>query len=1037
MWRCGGRQGLGVLRRLSGGHAHHRAWRWNSNRACERALQYKLGDKIHGFTVNQVTSVPELFLTAVKLIHDDTGARYLHLAREDTNNLFSVQFRTTPMDSTGVPHILEHTVLCGSQKYPCRDPFFRMLNRSLSTFMNAFTASDYTLYPFSTQNPKDFQNLLSVYLDATFFPCLRELDFWQEGWRLEHENPRDPQTPLVFKGVVFNEMKGAFTDNERIFSQHLQNRLLPDHTYSVVSGGDPLCILELTWEQLKQFHATHYHPSNARFFTYGNFPLEQHLKQIHEEALSKFQKIEPSTAVPAQTPWDKPREFQITCGPDSFATDPSKQTTVSVSFLLPDITDTFEAFTLSLLSSLLTSGPNSPFYKALIESGLGTDFSPDVGYNGYTREAYFSVGLQGIAEKDIETVGSLVDRTIDEVVEKGFEDDRIEALLHKIEIQMKHQSTSFGLMLTSYIASCWNHDGDPVELLKLGNQLAKFRQCLQENPKFLQEKVKQYFKNNQHKLTLSMRPDDKYHEKQAQVEATKLKQKVEALSPGDRQQIYEKGLELRTQQSKPQDASCLPALKVSDIEPTIPVTELDVVLTAGDIPVQYCAQPTNGMVYFRAFSSLNTLPEELRPYVPLFCSVLTKLGCGLLDYREQAQQIELKTGGMSASPHVLPDDSHMDTYEQGVLFSSLCLDRNLPDMMHLWSEIFNNPCFEEEEHFKVLVKMTAQELTNAIPDSGHLYASIRAGRTLTPAGDLQETFSGMDQVRLMKRIAEMTDIKPILRKLPRIKKHLLNGDNMRCSVNATPQQMSQTEKAVEDFLRSIGRSKKERRPVRPHTVEKPVPSSSGGDAHVPHGSQIIRKLVTEPTFKPWQMKTHFLMPFPVNYVGECIRTVPYMDPDHASLKILARLMTAKFLHTEIREKGGAYGGGAKLSHNGIFSLYSYRDPNTIETLQSFGKAVDWAKSGKFTQQDIDEAKLSVFSTVDAPIAPSDKGMDYFLYGLSDGMKQAHREQLFAVSHDKLLAVSNRYLGTGKSTHSLAILGPENPKIAKDPSWTIR
>uniref|UniRef100_A0A2I2YGN1 Pitrilysin metalloproteinase 1 n=1 Tax=Gorilla gorilla gorilla TaxID=9595 RepID=A0A2I2YGN1_GORGO len=555
------------------------------------------------------------------------------------------------------------------------------------------------------------------------------------------------------------------------------------------------------------------------FFTYGNFPLEQHLKQIHEEALSKFQKIEPSTVVPAQTPWDKPREFQITCGPDSFATDPSKQTTVSVSFLLPDITDTFEAFTLSLLSSLLTSGPNSPFYKALIESGLGTDFSPDVGYNGYTREAYFSVGLQGIAEKDIETVRSLVDRTIDEVVEKGFEDDRIEALLHKIEIQMKHQSTSFGLMLTSYIASCWNHDGDPVELLKLGNQLAKFRQCLQENPKFLQEKVKQYFKNNQHKLTLSMRPDDKYHEKQAQVEATKLKQKVKALSPGDRQQIYEKGLELRSQQSKPQDASCLPALKVSDIEPTIPVTELDVVLTAGDIPVQYCAQPTNGMVYFRAFSSLNTLPEELRPYVPLFCSVLTKLGCGLLDYREQAQQIELKTGGMSASPHVLPDDSHMDTYEQGVLFSSHCLDRNLPDMMQLWSEIFNNPCFEEEEHFKVLVKMTAQELTNGIPDSGHLYASIRAGRTLTPAGDLQETFSGMDQVRLMKRIAEMTDIKPILRKLPRIKKHLLNGDNMRCSVNATPQQMPQTEKAVEDFLRSIGRSKKERRPVRPHTVE--------------------------------------------------------------------------------------------------------------------------------------------------------------------------------------------------------------------------
>ncbi|XP_051007405.1 presequence protease, mitochondrial isoform X3 [Acomys russatus] len=765
-------------------------------------------------------------------------------------------------------------------------------------------------------------------------------------------------------------MKGAFTDNERIFSQHLQNKLLPDHTYSVVSGGDPLCIPELTWQQLKEFHATHYHPSNARFFTYGNFQLEQHLKQIHEEALSKFQKMEESTVVPAQPRWDKPREFHITCGPDSLATDAAKQTTVSVSFLLPDITDTFEAFTLNLLSSLLIAGPNSPFYKALIESGLGTDFSPDVGYNGYTREAYFSVGLQGIAEKDVKTVRELIDRTIEEVIEKGFEDERIEALLHKIEIQMKHQSSSFGLALTSYVASCWNHDGDPVELLQMGSQLTKLRQCLKENPKFLQEKVERYFKSNQHKLTLSMKPDDKYYEKQMQTETEKLALKVNALSQADKQQIYKKGLELRAQQSKPQDASCLPALKVSDIEPVMPFTKFDIALAAGDVPVQYCPQPTNGVVYFRAFSSLNTLPEELRPYVPLFCSVLT------------------------------------------------------------------NPCFEEEEHFKVLVKMTAQELSNGIPDSGHLYAALRASKTLTPAGDLQETFGGMDQVRLMKRIAEMPDIKPILRKLPRIKKYLLNCDNMRCSVNATPQQMPQAEKEVENFLRNVGRSKKERKPVRPHIIEKPTPNGPGEGAHV-NGSQIIRKLITDPTFKPCQMKTHFVLPFPVNYVGECVRTVPYADPDHASLKILARLMTAKFLHTEIREKGGAYGGGAKLSHSGIFTLYSYRDPNSIETLQSFGKAVDWAKSGKFTQQDIDEAKLSVFSAVDSPIAPSDKGMDHFLYGLSDEMKQAYREQLFAVSHDKLTSVSHKYLGIGKSTHGLAVLGPENSKIAKDPSWIIR
>ncbi|XP_075068173.1 presequence protease, mitochondrial [Mixophyes fleayi] len=1009
------------------------SWRWQTSSASERALQYKPGETIHGFTVKEITPVPEFFLTAVKLRHEATGAKYLHVAREDSNNLFSVQFRTTPLDSTGVPHILEHTVLCGSHKYPCRDPFFKMLNRSLSTFMNAFTASDYTMYPFSTQNAKDFQNLLSVYLDAVFFPCLRELDFWQEGWRLEHENPTDSTSPLIFKGIVFNEMKGAFTDTERVFAEQLQNKLLPDHTYSVVSGGEPLNIPDLTWQQLKHFHATHYHPSNARFFTYGNLPLELHLKQIHEDALSKFECTDPQTAVPAQQRWDTPREYHITCGVDTFASDPAKQTMVSLSFLLSEITDSFESFTLSLLSSLLVDGPNSPFYKALIESKLGTDFSPDVGFNNNTRDTYFSIGLQGIAKDDVHTVKEIITKTIDEVIQKGFEPERIEALLHKLEIQMKHQSSAFGLSLASYIASCWNHDGDPADMLKIGDKISKFRQCLKDNPIFLQQKVKQYFQDNLHRMTLSMSPDEEHYERQARLENEKLRQKVKALSEEERKQIYDKGLELLKLQSKPQDASCLPALKVSDIEPSIPYTDLELAY-AGKVPVQYCAQPTNGMVYFRAVSSLNTLPEELKPYVPLFCNVVTKMGCGVYNYREQAQQMELTTGGMSVSPHIVPDDSNMDSYEQAVLFSSLCLDRNMPDMMHLWSEIFNSTHFDDEERLQVLVRMIAQDLSNGIPSSGHLYASIRASRTLTPAGEVQELFSGMDQVRMMKRIAEMPDLSPILRKLSRIRKYLLLSDSLRCSVNTTPQQMSAASKEVEHFVAGIQRSKKERKAIRPHIVEKSLNPTTDGSEVSQRG---CRKLVHDPTFKPCQMKTHFSLPFPVNYIGECIRTVPYMHADYARLRILARIMTAKFLHGEIREKGGAYGGGAKLSFDGVFTFYSYRDPNSLSTLATFGKAIDWAKSGKFTLEDIDEAKLSVFSAVDSPVAPSDKGMSLFLHGVSDEMRQKHREQLFAVSHSDLTNVVGRYLAIGQCTHGAAILGPENASVAKDPSWIIR
>nr|XP_006634363.1 PREDICTED: presequence protease, mitochondrial [Lepisosteus oculatus] len=1008
-----------------------RTWRYNSSSATERALQYEGGEKIHGFTVKQVTAVPDLFLTAVKLTHDDTGAQYLHVARDDSNNLFSVQFRTTPMDSTGVPHILEHTVLCGSEKYPCRDPFFKMLNRSLSTFMNAFTASDYTMYPFSTQNSKDFQNLLSVYLDAVFFPQLRELDFWQEGWRLENENPTDPKSHLVFKGVVFNEMKGAFSDNESLYAQHLQNKLFPDHTYSVVSGGEPLAILDLSWEQLKQFHATHYHPSNARFFTYGDLPLEQHLKQIHEEALSRFQRTEPNTAVPPQPRWNNSREDHVTCGVDALAPDPTKQSTVCVSFLLGDITDTFEAFTLNLLSSLMVSGPNSPFYKALIEPKFGTHFSPVVGYNGSTKEASFSVGLQGIAEKDIEKVRQIISQTFNEIIDNGFEEERIEALLHKIEIQMKHQSTSFGLALASFIATSWNHDGDPVVVLKISDQVSRFRQCLKDNPHFLQQKVKQYFKDNTHNLTLSMSPDELYFEKQAKAEEEKLQQKVERLSESDKKDIYEKGLQLLSLQSTSQDASCLPSLKVSDIQPTIPVTPVEMG-SAGEVPVQYCAQPTNGMVYFRAMCSLNTLPEDLKIYVPLFCNVITKMGCGALDYRQQAQQIELKTGGMSVTPQVIPDCTDLDMYEQGILLTSLCLERNLPDMLNLWGDIFNSAHFDNEEHLRVLVMMAAQELSNGVSYSGHLYAMIRAGRTLTSAGELQETFDGMHQVKFMKRITEMADLTAVLRKLPRIKKHLLSPENMRCAVNATPQKMSEAATEVEKLMGTIERKKKDRKTVRPNVIEKaldPLAPSSGSGAS--------RKLISDPTFKPCQMKTYFQLPFPVNHVSECVRTVPYTHQDYASLCILARLMTAKFLHGEIREKGGSYGGGAKMGHGGLFAFYSYRDPNSVQTLAAFRNGVEWAKAGKFTQQDIDEATLSVFSAVDAPIAPSDKGMNRFLCGITDEMKQKHREQLFAVTHKSLTDVANRYLGIGQRTHGIAILGPENETINKDPSWVVR
>uniref|UniRef100_A0A3Q3ETL5 Peptidase M16C associated domain-containing protein n=1 Tax=Labrus bergylta TaxID=56723 RepID=A0A3Q3ETL5_9LABR len=592
----------------------------------------------------------------------------------------------------------------------------------------------------------------------------------------------------------------------------------------------------------------------------------------------------------------------------------------------------------------------------------------------------------------------------------------------------------------SYIASSWNHDGDPVELLQINDSVAKFKQTLKENPRFLQDKVKHYFKENTHRLTLSMSPDEVYLEKQAKAEEEKLQKKIHALSDSDKKDIYEKGLELLAAQSKTQDASCLPALKVSDIEPTIPVTPVQI-STAVGVPVQYCEQPTNGLVYFRAMCSLNTLPEDLRLYVPLFCSVVTKMGCGGLDYRQQSQQMELRTGGMSVSTQVVPDSTQLDMYEQGVLLSSSCLERNLPHMFHLWSDIFNNPHFDEVERLRVLVMMSAQELANGISYSGHMYAMTRAGRHLTPAGDLNETLGGMEQVKFMKRVAELSDLSQVIRTLVRIKKHLLNPDNMRCAINTTPQKMSDTAAQLESFMKDVADNRKERKPVRSNIIEyniPPVPLSSLLTIVyiLLYNITVLFVYILEQNFQPCQMKTFFQLPFPVHFISESIRTVPFSHHDYASLCILARMMTAKFLHGEIREKGGAYGGGARMG-GGLFSFYSYRDPNSVQTLSAFRRGVDWAKSGQFTQQDIDEAKLSVFSAVDSPVAPADKGMGRFLSGVTDEMKQNHRERLFAVTHQSLVEVAERYLGVGQRTCGVAILGPENEAIKKDPSWIVK
>uniref|UniRef100_A0A224Z558 Presequence protease, mitochondrial n=1 Tax=Rhipicephalus zambeziensis TaxID=60191 RepID=A0A224Z558_9ACAR len=981
--------------------------RWNHTAAVKQALQYKKGDTIGGYTVRQVEEVKELHLAAIRLLHERTGADFLHIAREDRNNHFSVAFSTLPTNSTGVPHILEHLTLCGSQKYPCRDPFMKMHNRSLATFMNAMTGCDVTFYPFSTQNIKDYENLMRIYLDAVFFPQLAKLDFMQEGWRLEHTDPKDKSSPIVIKGVVYNEMKGVFSNSSNDFNQAIVNKLCPSGVYGNVSGGHPLSIPDLTWEQLKEFHHKHYHPSNARFLTYGDFPLEKTLSLIDELALSKFEKIDGSSVVPPEPRWKEPRMETMTCVPDPLAANPEKQSTVAVTYAMNDATDTRESFAMSILSHLLVNGPNSPFYKNLLQAGIGADYTPSLGYDANLKEAFFSVGLHGVSKADISKVTDIIHQTFDEVISTGFPQERIDAALHSVELNLKHQTSNFGLLLNYATVGLWNHGGDPVRSLKVNEHISWLREQLASNPRFFQEKVQQYFKDNKHCLTLVMNPDDHHEEKIRALEQKTIDRKLGELDSASRASIYDQGLKLLEHQSKKEDESCLPRLLLKDVAPTIEMTKLNHV-NMGGVKVQTTEQATNGVTYFRAVLNASHLPPELKRMLPLLCEVLTKMGTQDKDYRQFSQEVELKTGGLHTSVHISPHPTEHGHFEQGVLLSSHCLEKNTEAMFSLWKELILRLKLEDDERLMQLVQMCAAGLAQTLADSGHHYAMAQAESYLNACAQLQEEFTGISHITQMKTLAEAANLKYLLPQLKALADALLTKDSMRCSLNASSSGLSAAENCLDGLLSSI-----------PGACTTNCPD-----------------YVADPDFFARDRKIHFVFPFGVNFCAKSFNAVPYSHPDYSSLQIASQLLSFKYLLREVREKGGAYGVGAVVRPGGCLSFYSYRDPNMEKTLDVFCDSVAWLTKGTFTEEDLEESKLSCFAKVDKPITPGDRGAAAFLHGVTDEMRQEHRQRIFACSKDEIISAVKRCAGESGCTSSVAVIGPENKFTETGKHWLV-
>ncbi|KAG6973549.1 hypothetical protein JG688_00003476 [Phytophthora aleatoria] len=983
----------------------------------------QVGETYHNFTLERVATVPEYNVDALELRHEPTQAKYLHLDAKDPNNVFAIMFRTPPSNSTGVAHILEHTTLCGSKRFPVRDPFFNMIKRSLNTYMNALTGADHTMYPFSTTNAKDWRNLMSVYLDAAFFPNLTKLDFLQEGHRLEISEEKGE---LVYKGVVLNEMKGVLSDSNNLFGTRLQQELMRSTIYEHVSGGDPKDITSLTYEDLRAFHTKNYHPSNCCFFSYGDMPLTDHLAYLDQEVLSKFEYRVDSAATRVDTEGfsmhkilSENPELIVIKGPSSNmsgeAADPNTKFCMS-KFVDVKSTDPFPTFVLRIVGYLLTNGPASPLFKALIDSNLAQDFSVGTGFDTSTYYPTFGVGVEGIegGEAAVPAIRKAVHYALEKVVAEGFDKERVAGLLHQLELSLKHVTGNFGLQLMHGISSVWAHDGDLIKNLQLNPLLERLSDEMARDPKFLEGYVRHYLmRDDLREVQMLMLPSEDFVRDQERREHENLATKLIEQSNTDLDRIARTTEQLERHQRKEQPVECLPTLTLGDI-PRVEEGNFDHIdkTELNATSAEFVRVPsTNEISYLRLLFDLGALPQAYHRYINVFTTVFGFLGTSRYAYDELPTVIANCSGGVSCSAMTAPSltDVHGEPSKQSLLLGTMCLPHKVDETLSLMHELLTDTQFLSNENLRqlrLILQSSASTASSSISSAGAALAGTRSRVGLTPAGVYDELYSGLTQIEQLQKWAQCSDeeLRQIACVLQDIARVVFSPENLRLSVVTEDKLRSQVEQSLGSKL------------LEPLTASSSLPDVAS--------LTLSKEKLKLPIVSP---KDYFAFPVSVNFVVETQPSVSFAHEDNVSLTVLAQIMSSCYLHQQVREQGGAYGSGVS-QNEGSFSMSSHYDPNTFKTLDAYAGARGWAVSGEFSDRDVQEALLSVFASVDAPKTPSMKGRMSFLRGITNDMRQRRREQYLSLKRQDLVDVAQKYFGTDAPEKRIVIIGKDGDDL---------
>eukprot|EP00616_Rhizochromulina_sp_CCMP1243_P000175 CAMPEP_0118974666 /NCGR_PEP_ID=MMETSP1173-20130426/12764_1 /TAXON_ID=1034831 /ORGANISM="Rhizochromulina marina cf, Strain CCMP1243" /LENGTH=1033 /DNA_ID=CAMNT_0006924443 /DNA_START=71 /DNA_END=3172 /DNA_ORIENTATION=+ len=936
------------------------------------------------FDIVRNEMVDEFGVRAVMYKHKKSGAEVLSVEAPDENKVFGITFRTPPKDSTGVPHILEHSVLCGSRKFTTKEPFVELLKGSLQTFLNAFTYPDRTCYPVASCNLKDFYNLINVYLDAVLHPRAigDELVLQQEGWHLELESP---EQPLTYKGVVYNEMKGVYSSPESRLARAAQQALFKDNTYGVDSGGDPLNIPDLTFDDFKAFHGEFYHPSNSRIFFYGDDPVPARLELL-DGYLSEFDAISPDSKIGLQE--RRKLQSRVVEKFPAAEGEQAEEHMVQVNWLLNEEPFTpKEQLALSVLDHLLLGTSSSTLRKALTESGLGSAVIGG-GLSDELSQATFSVGLKGVRAEDVSAVERLVAETLEKIEAEGVEESAVEASLNSMEFQLREFNTgSFprGLSFMLGAMSAWIYDRDPLAALRFEEPLRELKEDLAAGKPVFTDMIRKLLLENEHRVTVEMVPDTELEKEQVAEEEARLAAIKGDMSAGDIDQIIDQTKKLQEVQAahdSAEDLATIPALSIADLPKD--GTELpNEVSTTQGVTVLRHEVPSNGIIYADVGLDLTQLPAADVPLVNLFARCLLETGTATEDEVALSRRIGSRTGGVTTSTLTgvrIPSDDTVATGDDLVhrlFLRGKAVAGRADDLFGVVHDVLTSCRLDNKKRIVEMLKESKARMESSLVSAGHAYAATRLSASHSTAGRLLEQTGGVEYLAVVKDLLETaeSDWPTVQARLEALRRQLLTKASVVVNLSGDAATLEAVDPALDKFLSGL--------PEDGEDAASLLPSWKSDLPVVPSGNE------------------GFFIPTQVNYVGRGGRLYAPGEKVSGSTSVVSRWLRNGYLWDTVRVIGGAYGGFCRFSPlTGSFSYLSYRDPNLAKTIETYDGASQFLQNHDLSSEALSQAIIGTVGDLDSPLSPDQKGweaMRRHLVGETAEQRQQWRQEVLSTT----------------------------------------